>query len=350
MSLDHPPDALPPGYRLGQHEILRVLGRGGFAYTYQARKVGGSGEMVAIKELFPAATATRTRDFRIQPRSEHHAEDFAIATRMFHTEAARICTINHPNIVRGLAHFQANNTEYLVMRYVSGRSLRESLRDRAGFQPTPETLPPFFAHLLDALQTLHSKGIFHCDIKPANIFLGVGYEPILIDLGSSRKHSDNSDTTYSRNFSPIEQSDENCGHIGPWTDIYQLAAVIYRCVSGGKLPDAQDRAASPIDLLVPLAELPASAPYPKDFIAAIDRGLRLLPQDRPRSIADWKQQLGTTPHPRQPPPPRERNSQQPAPKRHIPNATPSHTQGTMPLVAALLIALLIIALALLFRS
>jgi serine/threonine protein kinase len=60
MAIDHPNDALPPGYRLGSYEILRVLGRGGFGLTYQARRAGVAGDMVAIKELYPSASARRT--------------------------------------------------------------------------------------------------------------------------------------------------------------------------------------------------------------------------------------------------------------------------------------------------
>ena len=57
MAIDHPYDALPPGYRLGEYEILRVLGRGGFGLTYQARRSDVAGDMVAIKELYPNGIA-----------------------------------------------------------------------------------------------------------------------------------------------------------------------------------------------------------------------------------------------------------------------------------------------------
>ena len=65
MAIDHPDDALPPGYRLGPYEILRVLGRGGFGLTYQARRTGVAGDMVAIKELFPSGLTRRGPDLSI---------------------------------------------------------------------------------------------------------------------------------------------------------------------------------------------------------------------------------------------------------------------------------------------
>jgi hypothetical protein len=82
---------------------------------------------------------------------------------------------------------------------------------------------------------------------------------------------------------------ESFGPIGPWTDIYQLSAVLYRCITGGKLPDALDRLDSPDDPFLPLSEIPeAVRDYPRPLIDAIDLGLRLHPKHRPRSVAEWR--------------------------------------------------------------
>jgi serine/threonine protein kinase len=296
MAIDHPHEALPPGYRLGAYEILRVLGRGGFGFTYQARRSGVSGDMVAIKELFPYSTAMRAANLKVVARPGACQNLVNDTINMFVREAQLICALQHPHIVRGLEAFRFNGTAYLVMRYVSGRNLRDSLRDPSGFRPSPQSLPHLLSTLLDALETLHGQGLLHCDIKPDNIFLGVGFEPILIDLGSARYHvpgvGNEGASTYSHYFSAIEQMDDRFGPIGPWTDIYQLSAVIYRCITGGKLPDAVDRVTESEDPFLPLSEIPEAAHYPKDLTAGINQGLRVLPKHRPQCIAQWRNAMG----------------------------------------------------------
>jgi serine/threonine protein kinase len=179
---------------------------------------------------------------------------------------------------------------------VSGKNLRDSLRDPAGFRPGPRSLPALLGALLDGLETLHRHDLLHCDIKPDNIFLVVGFTPILIDLGSARRHvagvGSEEASTYSTYFSAIEQISDRFGPIGPWTDIYQLSAVLYRCVTGGKLPDAAERVGEREDPFVPLREMPeVVAAYPKELIESIDRGLRLRPEQRPRSIREWRRPM-----------------------------------------------------------
>ena len=297
MAIDHPHDALPPGYRLGGYEILRVLGRGGFGFTYQARRSGVSGDMVAIKELFPQSTAVRASNLHVVARPGAPQDEVDDSIDMFVREAELICALKHPNIVKGIEAFRGNGTAYLVMRYVSGRNLRDSLRDPTGFRPSPQSLPIRLAQLLDALETLHRHGLLHCDIKPDNIFLGVGHEPILIDLGSARWHVPGVGTevssTYSHYFSAIEQLDDRFGPIGTWTDIYQLSAVLYRCISGGKLPDSIDRLDPTGDPYVPLAQLTESRAYSATLISGIDHGLRLLPKHRPQSVVQWRDAMGS---------------------------------------------------------
>jgi serine/threonine protein kinase len=298
MAIDHPSDALPPGHRLGPYEILRVLGRGGFGVTYQARRAGVAGDMVAIKELFPSGSAWRNQGMFISPLPGADPTDIASITEMFLREAELICGIDHPNIVRGVSAFRENGTGYLVMRYVTGRSLRDSLREPGGFRPTPASMLALLAPLLDGLETLHQHQLLHCDIKPDNIFLGVGYEPILIDLGSARwlvpGVGGEESGTYSHYFSAIEQTDPRYGKLGPWTDIYQLSAVCYRCITGGKLPDAMDRITGSQDLFLPLAEIPeVIRAYPLPLIEAIDHGLAVFPAQRPASVKEWRQTFAT---------------------------------------------------------
>ena len=296
MALEHPIDALPAGTRVGSYEMLRVLGRGGFGVTYAARVSGQSGQMVAIKEWFPRGLCRRRSNGDLEPVPGADQELIRDALAMFSREAEVICSIRHPNLVRGIQCLQKNRTAYLVMAYVSGRNLQESLREKQGsFRVTPSTIAQLCHGMLSALESVHSHGIVHADIKPDNIFLGVGFEPILIDLGSAcvpAGAAKSSERTYSMHYSAIEQVSTRYGHVGPWTDIYQFSAVLYRCLTGGKLPDAMVRAEAKADPIVPLIELRSSLPhYPDEFLRAIDAGLARFPKDRPQSLQSWRSLL-----------------------------------------------------------
>ena len=298
MAFDHPVDALPPGYRLKDYEVLRVLGRGGFGITYQARTPGASGDLFAIKELFPHGIAHRNRDYTVT--AEHSGDHLENIVDMFIREKEVICGIHHPNIVGGREAFELNNTAYLVMRYVTGRNLRQSLRDRGGFHPDRRTMPPFVALLLDAIGTLHGHNILHCDIKTDNIFLGINFDPVLIDLGSARIHIPGRGAeiaqTWSANYSPIEMTHDHIGSLGPWSDIYQAAAVFYRCMAGGLPTGADERlhAASTglEDPFMPLAEIPeVLSQFDPAMVSAVDRGLALFPKDRPQTVDAWRRMM-----------------------------------------------------------
>lgn len=212
---------------------------------------------------------------------------------MFIREAHLVCSLRHPNLAQGIEAFEANSTAYLVMRYVSGKSLFEHLRmTKGGFEATPRSIAALLLPLAEAVSSLHEQGAIHCDIKPDNIILGLGQCPILIDLGAAcfgdPSRGWERPATYFPHFAAIEQHSSKFGSPGPWTDIYQLAVVIYRCLTRGKIPDSRIRAKSRQDPYLPLVEVPALVrTYPRTLLETIDRGLKVLPLERPRSVREW---------------------------------------------------------------
>ena len=118
---------LPSGYRLHWYELEDVLGRGGFGITYLARDTNLN-QQVAVKEFMPTDLAMRDSDNTIYPLSESHEDTYAWGLSRFISEAQTLARFTHPNIVPVRSVFEANNSAYMVMDYVRGRSLNEALR------------------------------------------------------------------------------------------------------------------------------------------------------------------------------------------------------------------------------
>lgn len=294
-----PAHALPPSSELHGNRIMRFLGQGGFAITYQARADRGQGELVAMKEFYPSELVQRGRGKIVVPRRDVTEEDLEPIRALFKKEAEIICSFRHRNLVSGLDYFEELGTAYLVMRYETGQSLRFHLRNRAsgGFVPDLKSVAKLLTGLMDGVEHSHAKNCLHCDIKPANIFLNRDHTPVLLDFGAVRHAIDErirkpgGVVAYTVSYAPIEQSPEGTGEMGPWTDIYQIGAVIYRCITGYKIPSAEDRVKGP-DCYEPLVVFfEGKNIWPLDFLKAIDWALAIRPESRPQTIAQWRRGL-----------------------------------------------------------
>src|SRR5262245_50088504 len=172
--------ALPEGTRLQNYRVERLLASGGFSYVYLAQDEARK-QPVAIKEYLPSTLALRVNGAAAPRASEDDLAKFRFGMKFFFEEAAVLARLDHPNVVRVLDFFRANDTVYLVMRYEQGRSLQEHIRARKA--PAEEIwLRNTFAQLLDGLRKVHARKLLHLDIKPANIYLRADGSPVLIDF------------------------------------------------------------------------------------------------------------------------------------------------------------------------
>ena len=274
--------ALPAGSRLEEYEIVRVLGAGGFGITYLAFDHTLDGP-VAIKEYFPAGLAARIDDRRVAAASTESRDVFAWGLDRFLDEARTMHRFRHPNVVRAHRVVEAHGTAYIVMEYVEGEALAAILESRGRLPAAAwrRWLDP----LLDGLAHIHGLGYLHRDIKPANIVVRAeDSEPVLIDFGAARAAA--RDRTHTRvltpEYAPIEQHSSQAAQ-GPPTDIYALAAVSCRALTGAPPPSAPDRMLD--DRYEPLVGRVAGAD--RAWLAALDLGLALRPQDRPQTVAAW---------------------------------------------------------------
>jgi serine/threonine protein kinase len=319
-------NALAPGYRIHWYTLDSVLGQGGFGITYLARDTNLA-QRVAIKEYLPLELAVREPDCSVHANSTDHEELYRWGLERFVSEGRTLARFDHANIVRVMAVFEANNTAYLVMRYEEGTTLGDALKGRQTLDE--DRLLGILLPLLDGLELVHAEGFIHRDIKPANIFLRADGSPVLIDFGSARQalgHETRTLTTLvSPGYAPFEQYSNRSGEQGPWTDIYSLAATMYRGIAGLSPPDAVDRShrlhGDEPDPLVPAVEV-GKARYSPAFLQSIDWGLRFRRQDRPQSIAPWRDALKSDRRPGTQVPTTRRAASDPPP------ASPAATRDT----------------------
>lgn len=284
------PLALEPGTFIQDLQINGVLGSGTAGITYLVSDTA-IGTQFALKEYLPAGGVTRLGDGTLNVDDEKAKEVFRAGLADFLNEGRLLAGLDHPHIVRILRYFEANGTAYFLMPYYPGRPLHEILQSAGRL--SPERSRDLMLGLMDGLAYIHQHGVIHQDVKPANVYVGDEHGPILLDFGiaSSGAHpaADRSGRG-SPGYAALEQSAAD-GVIGPWTDIYGLAATLYRCLSGTVPPAAVNRQAAiengGVDPLKPLGELVADS-RAGGLVDAIELGLKLLPQERPRNVPQWK--------------------------------------------------------------
>jgi len=286
-------DSLPVGYLLSGYRIERVLGRGGFGVTYLARDVNLD-LLVAIKEYFPRDYSSRSNTMNIRSSGGAEEKDiFESGRRRFLQEGQTMARFRHPNIVAIKQFFEAKGTAYLVMDYCDGRSLDEIIRSEGLLSQL--RLEVIWNLLLSGLDKVHAAGFLHRDIKPANIFIQTDWSPILLDFGSAIKTAGQLNrvvtTLVADGYSPIEPYDER-GVQGPYTDIYGLAATLYRAVTGIRPQISTVRVFN--DSVEAATKLGAGR-YSQNLLAAIDAGMAVRPEHRPQNVAQWRAMMGGPP-------------------------------------------------------
>ncbi|HET7197867.1 MAG TPA: serine/threonine-protein kinase [Burkholderiales bacterium] len=272
---------LAEGTLLENYRIERLLASGGFSFVYLG--YDENDVPVAIKEYLPST---------LPLRSEHNlsirlgAADLAkyrYGLRCFFEEGRALARLQHPNVVRVLSFFRANDTVYLVMRYERGRSLQEHIRGRSA--PIDEVwLRATFAQLLNGLREVHTNKLLHLDIKPANVYLRDDDSPILIDFGAARQTLSAEGMKLPPTYTPGYASPEHHfgrEHLGPWSDIYSVGATVYACLAAAAPQPADQRLKG--DRLVPARRQWAGG-YSATLLDIVDWCLRLDHLERPQSV------------------------------------------------------------------
>lgn len=295
-------DALPPGTRLAEFEILSLLGVGGFGMVYKAFD-HSLHRAVAIKEYMPSALAGRAQGQSLWVRSSSDQQTFQTGLASFVDEARLLAQFDHPSLVKVFRFWEANNTAYMVMPLYVGMTFKQA---RAQMRtPPPEIwLRKLLWTVLSALRVLHDGKTLHRDISPDNIFLQDNGPPVLLDLGAARHAINDQDRKHTAvlkvNYAPIEQysdGDEDLRQ-GPWSDLYSLAAVVHGCLCNdtplpATLRSIRDRMVS-FSRVAKTVKRQFGVEYSAPFVAAIAQSLSLRPEDRPQSIDAFLQAMEMT--------------------------------------------------------
>ncbi|MBI4905389.1 MAG: protein kinase [Acidobacteria bacterium] len=152
------------GQRVGHFDFLESLGEGGMGVVYKARDVE-LGRLVAIKVLSGSHSADSERRLR------------------FIQEARAASALNHPNIVTIYEIFRDNETDFIAMELITGKTLDQVIHGKA--MKLSEALQ-IASQIADALKAAHAAGITHRDLKPGNIMLTAEGRVKVLDFGLAK--------------------------------------------------------------------------------------------------------------------------------------------------------------------
>jgi serine/threonine protein kinase len=280
---------LQTGTIIDQYVIERELAHGGFSSVYLARQKKDQFQ-VALKEYLPRKLAHRTWNNVVVANSKETVNMFKRGRALFFEEAKVLAALKHPNIVEVTNFFRANDTVYMVMTYDYGVTL-DRLINKKSFAIPEEMLLAVFNSLMAGVDYIHQQAFAHLDIKPGNILVRPGNDALLLDFGAiqsinaTRVHK--LDTVLTSGFSPPEQYDTKAP-LGGWTDIYAIGASMRTCLDNKTPIPAPERAQK--DNLIPAIKA-FSRKYPDYLLKAIDWAMEVKPENRPQSIAQFKQAL-----------------------------------------------------------
>lgn len=236
---------LNPGTVIGGKYIVgKVMNYNGYTISY----MGMDAELerkVVVKEYLPSDFATRSEgENDITIYAGDAVQQFEQGLTQFLNDAN---TMQQIGLLEGIAQvydcIAENDTGYVVSEYVEGKTLKDVLQNSKKLNPNKAK--KIIEKILIGLGQLHAKGIIHCDISPETIVITDNGEVKLIDFGAAKyvttANSKSLAIILKQGYAPEEQY-RSKGIRGSWTDVYAVAAVMYRMITGIVPPESVERA------------------------------------------------------------------------------------------------------------
>lgn len=284
------PRFLKPGTVLGGKFVVGYhLGSGGFGNTY----IGWDRILqrkVAIKEFYPEQYCGRGQDgLTVVVTDERLISRYQRGLQQFLVEARNVAALHDVQGVVEISNFfEENGTGYIIMEYLEGMDVKTILQ-KSGNKKDYEWSRRVILTVLYTLKEVHKRGVLHRDIAPDNIFVTKEGIVKLIDFGAAKNVTvmdSSKDVWLKSGYAPIEQY-RNTFEQGPYTDLYAVAALFYRMLTGQKPVPAIDRLEK--DPLVPLSDMGISIPQQAEM--AIMVCLNIMPEYRLQSAEEFMEAL-----------------------------------------------------------
>ena len=242
-------------WRIGHYQILEEIGRGGMGVIYRARQKH-SGRIVAVKRVL-----------------SFHSDSPETLAR-FRREAEAASLLDHPNI---LPIYEVGESDdglpFFAMKFAPGGSLKEV---GPALNHAPLRIVPLMVKVARAVQSAHSQGLLHRDLKPGNILLDARGEPLVSDFGLAKWLDASSDLTRTMTifgtpgYIAPEQARGPSVRCGTASDIYSLGAILFDLLAG-RPPFLGEHA-----LAVVSQAVQTTAPPLRSLVPSVDRDLETI--------------------------------------------------------------------------
>lgn len=239
---------------LGNYVLLSKLGQGGMGVVYKARDKTLN-RLVALKLLLAGNLASPDEIER------------------FRLEATAAAHLDHPHIVPIYEIGEHNGKPFFALKYISGPSLQDLLREGPLEMRNAARL---LRTIAEAAHHAHQQGVVHRDLKPANILLTTDGEPCITDFGLAKRNENDSGLTATGQvlgtpgYMPPEQAAAKMNEVDAVSDVYSLGGVLY-CMLTGRAPF---QAANIVETLKQVIEQEPARP--KSLNSAVDRDLETI--------------------------------------------------------------------------
>lgn len=281
---------LGPGTVIGGKYIAgRVLEYGGYSVTYLGWDAESS-RKITIREYLPSDFSTRAKgETEVTIYSGDALEQFEEGLSTFLNEGN---TMEHLPDVKGIARvydcIAENETGYIINEYLEGQSLKEILDTGKiyGWEEAMQIIQP----LLEGLKQIHESQVMHYDIAPENVVITNSGEVKLVNFGATKYSTTSNSKSLAiilkPGYAPEEQY-RSMGEKGAWSDVYAVAALMYRMITGTVPDESVERAM--IDNLKAPSEMGVKLPKPAEN--ALLNALNVYRENRTSSAEQFLQEL-----------------------------------------------------------